>query len=128
MIACALPHREIMWALPSRPTYPFIHCSVGCFLFMICCMMFCLHCSLLFCAHFFIRDLLRNHEPVKSIINNQFQNLPSMFETVILFRMPLPFTLANKFATTLFQTSKFIKRLFVLSAWFGAQWPCKRSK
>jgi len=51
-----------------------------------------------------------------------------MFETVILFTMPLPFTLANKFATTLFQTSKFIKRLFVLSAWFGAQWPCKRSK
>src|SRR6218665_2423083 len=33
-------------------------------------------------AHFFIRDLLRNHEPVKSIINNQFQNLPCMFETV----------------------------------------------
>src|SRR6218665_2166676 len=59
------------------------------FLFMICCMMFSLHCSLYSSAHFFIRDLLRSHEPVKSIINNQFQNLPCTFETVILFTMPL---------------------------------------
>src|SRR6218665_15330 len=53
-------------------------------------------------------------EPLKTLVmlcyvNNQFQNLPCMFGTVILFTMPLPFILANKFATTWFQTSKFIK-------------------
>src|SRR6218665_3919197 len=53
-------------------------------------------------------------EPLKTLVmlcyvNNQFQNLPCMFGTVILFTMPSPFILANKFATTWFQTSKFIK-------------------
>src|SRR6218665_206734 len=61
----------------------------------------------------------KSSEPLKTLVmlcyvmlcyvNNQFQNLPCMFGTVILLTMPLPFILANKFATTWFQTSKFIK-------------------